>query len=98
MPNQNTPQSPSMPLVPMSHLETLSRLSTKPGVIATLILERSNGNILQRTSIRGSTLDASASSDVDKLPAMVWNFMNAADLLVHDLDCEVGLKESLSIE
>lgn len=99
--------------------ETLGRLNKKPGVKATIVLDRTTGAILktsgQVSAIRTSKNPASSSGlpdqaagsfatesnapggesqAVEELAGLVWNFVNNAGDLIHDLDTEVGARRS----
>lgn len=76
-------------------------MSKKAGVLATIVLDRSSGAILNTTGSiplsRASKAtnisdEVNGSGDlggVERMGAMVWNFVKAAGGLVEDLDAEV---------
>lgn len=83
----------------------MARLSGKAGVKATMMLDRSLNTVLQTSgsfssfrSLDNSRNNASTSGEngavkeegVEEFAAMIWNFVNSAGGLVHDLDAEVG--------
>ncbi|CAL3964379.1 unnamed protein product [Diplocarpon coronariae] len=114
-----TPPAPSS-----SVAETLARLATKSGVIATLAMDGKTATVLQSmgtvATIFASNAAASHASSVaaitpaapslemggsaasippppspedqavENLAKMVWNYVNATEQLVHDMDSEVG--------
>jgi dynein light chain roadblock-type len=82
----------------------MNRLSKKPGVVATIVLDKMTGSVLQRNSgivsrspfteseLSRDSKDENKSplnKDVDEFSTMVWKFMSVAGGLVHDLDSEV---------
>lgn len=86
-------------------MESLERLSKKSGVLATIVIDRSNGVILSTSgslsTIRGPptaddpTLSAASSpeggseSGMQDMARMVWNYMAATRELVQGLDSQV---------
>jgi dynein light chain roadblock-type len=87
---------------PDAFLDSLDRLSKKAGVLATVVLDRTTGAILNTSgsliSIRTSTsVTTTAAEDsnrenegIEELAAMVWNFVNATKDLVQGLDTQVS--------
>ncbi|KAK6586692.1 hypothetical protein PZA11_001749 [Diplocarpon coronariae] len=116
-----TPPAPSS-----SVAETLARLATKSGVIATLAMDGKTATVLQSmgtvATIFASNAAASHASSVaaitpaapslemggsaasippppspedqavENLAKMVWNYVNATEQLVHDMDSEDDVK------
>jgi dynein light chain roadblock-type len=89
--------------------ETMARLSSKSGVKASMVLDRSLKTVLQTsgsfasfrssdtprtTVVTGSTIDNSKEDGVEEFAAMISNFVNLAGGLVQDLDSEVGYNYS----
>ncbi|TVY89341.1 Dynein light chain roadblock-type 2 [Lachnellula willkommii] len=88
---------------PSNVSDTMARLSGKAGVKATMMLDRSLNTVLQTSgsfssfrSLDNSRNTASTSAEngavkeegVEEFAAMIWNFVNSAGGLVHDLDAE----------
>ncbi|TVY31009.1 Dynein light chain roadblock-type 2 [Lachnellula hyalina] len=94
---------------PSNVSDTMARLSGKAGVKATMMLDRSLNTVLQTSgsfssfrSLDNSRNTASTSAEngavkeegVEEFAAMIWNFVNSAGGLVHDLDAEAdGLEQ-----
>lgn len=86
-------------------VESLERLSKKNGVLGTIVIDRSNGVILNTSgsllSIRatptnadsvlpeGPSTDLSDESCMQDMARMVWNYMAATRELVQGLDSQV---------
>ncbi|TVY45017.1 Dynein light chain roadblock-type, partial [Lachnellula subtilissima] len=92
---------------PSNVSDTMARLSGKAGVKATMMLDRSLNTVLQTSgsfssfrSLDNSRNTASTSAEngavkeegVEEFAAMIWNFVNSAGGLVHDLDAEDDVK------
>ena len=91
--------------------ETLGRLSKKPGVRATIALDRASGAILKtsgqidsirKTKSSGTSFTNEANGNgtqedqgAEELASMVWNFVRTAGNLVQELDTEVLLNTPL---
>lgn len=94
--------------MPDHFVESLERLSKKNGVLGTIVIDRSNGVILNISgsllSIRatptsagsalpeGTSTDLSDESDMQDMARMVWNYMAATRELVQGLDSQVFLQ------
>lgn len=94
--------------MPDHFVESLERLSKKNGVLGTIVIDRSNGVILNTSgsllSIRamptgadsalpeGSSTDLSDQSGMQDMARMVWNYMAATRELVQGLDSQVFLQ------
>lgn len=92
--------------------EKLGRLSRKPGVKASLVLDRTTGSILktsgQLAALRTSkarneataasfsneapAAEESESKGLEDFAALIWNYVNASEHLVQEVDGEDGLK------
>lgn len=94
--------------MPDHFVESLERLSKKNGVLGTIIIDRSNGVILNTSgsllSIRatptstdsalpkGTSTDLSDESGMQDMARMVWNYMAATRELVQGLDSQVFIQ------